>query len=202
MRPAQPVTDPTGGELNLKTDLCSTRETATARRPSLNPWDLKNMCMTRLVHPSELLPQTSSKMRAMPARPGDGRERGGDSCAGVAGAPITTTWLLRAHRGAAGGKQVSTPSFTGEQAGASSPTVRNTDPLRPRFLLLTAHRSFTSCLADVPSPRTVSPRGAGLCLLHSQAPGTCKQFWFTGNGQQTTPEERGRVRCWAVTGIG
>ena len=51
----------------------------TARRPSLNPWDLKNVCMTRLVHSSELLPQTSNKMRAMPARPGDERERGGDS---------------------------------------------------------------------------------------------------------------------------
>lgn len=147
----------------------------------------------------------------MPARPGDERERGGDSehqpdsRAGAA-APLSSHV---APEGPPWGPHVgSSLSLVSRRAlcwaprrGASSCTQSATlTPFVPTFLFLAARPLLNILLCWCLLPMDCEPWGQGfVSSIHCKAPGTYEQFQFTGNTQQTPPEERERFHCWGAT---
>lgn len=89
----------------------------------------------------------------------------------------------------------------GAQAGASSCAQSATlTPFVPTFLFLAARPLLNILLCWRLLPMDCEPRGQGfVSSIHCEAPGTYEQFQFTGNTQQTPPEERERFHCWGAT---
>lgn len=136
----------------------------------------------------------------MRERKGSDSEHQPDSRAGGM-APLSSQRLLRAHLGAAR-EAVSLVSRAGAVLGRqwAQPALLICNLFRSH-LPFPRSRPLLNILFFLvsPSPWTHEALGAGFCLLHScKAPGTYEQFQFTGNTQQTPPEER-RFHCSGAT---